>query len=151
MHKIMSKTTVLVSLCLFFVIGSPAAHAKNGTKVLAGTWEISGNPEPTCGVGPFVNLASITGDGAMINVDPVIGTGVGEVHRLGGKKFGVGFFGFINNGTVILRYEVKGRLTLINAGEANGTFTTTISDPSGAPLCAYNGTLAATRLVPDLF
>ena len=151
MHKIMSRTTVLVSLCLFFVIGSPAAYANNGTKVISGTWEISGNPEPTCGVGPFVNLASISRDGTMINVDPLVGTGVGEVHRLGGKKFGVGFFGFINDGVVILRYEVKGRLTLINRGEATGTFTATISDPSGAPICAYDGTLAATRLVPDLF
>lgn len=151
MHQLMSKTTVLATLCLFFVIGSPAAHADNGTAAIAGTWEISGNPEPTCGVGPFVNLASISKDGVLVNVDPVVGTGVGEVHRLGGKEFGVGFFGFINDGITILRYEVKGRLTLIDAGQAAGTFTATISDPFGTPLCAYDGTLAATRLVPDLF
>ena len=151
MQTILSKTTVLISLCLFIIVGSPAVHADSGTQALAGTWEISGNPEPTCGVGPFVNLASISGDGTLINVDPVVGTGVGEVHRLGGKAFGVGFFGFINNGTAILRYEVKGKLMLINAGEATGTFTATISDPQGAPICAYDGTLAATRLVPDLF
>jgi hypothetical protein len=146
----MSKTTIIVSLCLFFAIGSPAAHASNGAAAIAGTWEISGNPEPTCGVGPFVNLASITKGGTLINVDPVLGTGVGEVHRLGGKEFGVGFFGFINDGMAILRYEVKGKLTLIDASQAAGTFTATLFDPTGAPFCAYDGTLAATRLVPDL-
>jgi hypothetical protein len=151
MHKIMSKTTVIVSLCLFFVIGSPAAHASNGAAAIAGTWEISGNPEPTCGVGPFINLASISKDGVLINVDPVVGTGVGEVQRLGGKEFAVGFFGFLNSGMAILRYEVKGRLTLIDASQAAGTFTATITDPLGAPICVYGGTLAATRLVPDLF
>lgn len=151
MHKILSKMAVLVSLCLFFVIGSQAVHADSAMQTLAGTWEISGNPEPTCGTGPFVNLASISADGTLTNVDPVIGTGVGEVHRLGGKEFGVGFFGFINSGMAILRYEVKGRLTLVNSGEASGTFTTTLYDPLGAPICAYDGTLAATRLVADLF
>ena len=151
MHQLMSKTTVLATFCLFFVIGSSAAHADNGASAIAGTWEISGTPEPTCGVGPFVNLASITKGGTLINVDPVLGTGVGEVHRLGGKEFGVGFFGFINDGVAILRYEVTGRLTLEDAGQASGTFTATILDPAGAPLCAYDGTLAATRLVPDLF
>ena len=50
-----------------------------------------------------------------------------------------------------LKLASKEVMMLINAGEATGTFTATISDPQGAPICAYDGTLAATRLVPDLF
>ena len=150
MHYLVSKTTVLVSLCLFFVLGSPVAHADNALTAVAGTWEISGDPEPTCGAGPFVNIASITKGGNVINVDPVVGTALGEVYRIGGKEFGVGFFGFINNGMAILRYEVKGTLTLIDQDQGVGAFTTTLFDPSGAPICAYGGTLAANRLIPAL-
>lgn len=150
MYKKISKPIVLASIWLVFIAGAPAVHADNGVKSIAGTWEINGNPEPTCGVGPFVNLVSISRAGTVINVDPDVGTGVGEVHRTGGKQFGVGFFGFIRTETALLRYEVRGEMTIVNAALLNGTFTATILDPSGNPICAYDGTLVANRLVPDL-
>lgn len=151
MQHFTSKATLLVSICLAFMLATtPAVASGAGVNKIKGTWEIIGNPEPTCGVGPFVNLASISRGGTMVNVDPQLGAGVGEIFRVGGKEFAAGFFGFINTGQAILRYEVSGKLTLVNNAYMNGTFTATLFDPAGQAFCSYNGTIEANRLVPDL-
>ena len=150
MQHITAKATLLVSICLAFMLAATPATAGANVNKIKGTWEVAGNPEPTCGVGPFVNLVSIARGGTLVNVDPELGAGVGEVYRIGGKTFAAGFFGFINTGQAILRYEVSGKLKLVNDGYMTGTFTAVLLDPAGQPFCSYDGTLEGTRLVPDL-
>ena len=133
-------------------LASGPAAAGSFVPQLAGTWEITGTPDPGgCGPqDPFVNFTSITLGGTLINADPEVGTSVGEVYRIGRNRYAVGFFGFINAGPgLTLQYEVQGTLKRINPGEAAGKFRTTVIDPSGViPDCTYEGTISAIRLVP---
>lgn len=139
------KTAALLMMVMPFTLVSAAGH---NIGKLAGTWEIQGTPEPTCGVQPFRNYSSFTRDGKIINVDPEVGTGVGEVYRLNGNRYAAGFFGFINDNGTILSYEVQGKLRLVDAGHFTGFFRTIVSDPAGNPACTYEGTLEGYRLVP---
>ena len=146
------RLTILQSAALLTVslatIPAPAEAAHRNVGFLSGVWEIEGSPEANpCGVGPFTNLVTITRDGKMINVDPNVGTGVGEAYRAGWRKFTAGFFGFINDNGTIIRYEVQGTIELVNRGELGGPFRAILYDPSGAPFCTYEGTITGTRLV----
>lgn len=147
-------TQILISLFLaaaaFAVV--PMASATPPVPALAGTWEITGTPNPG-GCGPstaFTNVATVTRDGHVINVDPSLGTFVGEAYQLGDKTFAVGFFGFISPiPGVRLNLEVQGTLEIAGPGQVTGNFRSTVSDPNGIfPECVYEGTIAGTRLIP---
>lgn len=150
-----AKALKYVFLAIFGLATATAsanAMAAGNARKISGTWEIHGTPDPNaCGVSDFVNLASITRHGAIVNVDPEIGTGVGETYRINAKTYAAGFFGFINTGQGILRYEVQGTLTVLNRGELGGVFRAQILDPAGNLACEYEGSLAAYRLVPASF
>ena len=121
---------------------------------LAGAWQVVGTPDPDSLVpkgcapsDPFTNLVSIGRDGSVTNVDPFVGTGIGDAYRSGKKRYTIGFFGFINAGPgVVLSYEVQGTILQPNLGEVAGKFRTTITDPVGME-CTYEGTIVGTRLV----
>ena len=134
-----------VSLTIGLVNAEPVPAAPGSP--LRGTWEIQGNPDPTCNVPPFVNLSSISREGRIINVDPAVGTGVGESYRTGPNTFAAGFFGFLDDNGTTLTYEVQGMLSLVDASHFTGSFTAFISDLGGNVLCTYGGTLDGYRLV----
>lgn len=113
---------------------------------IAGTWRLMGNPEPTCGVMPFVNFTTITRGGKLINADPEVGTGLGEVRRVSHSKYEANFQGFISSGGPTLVYRVEGELILQNFHHFTGTFTADVADLSGNVLCSYGGTIAADRI-----
>ena len=140
----------ILAIAAFVTLGAAKnASAGSSVGILNGTWEVTGTPDSSpCAPPPFVNLVSITRDGKIINVDPEVGTGVGEAYRISRKTYVAGFFGFINTGQVILRYEVQGELKVINRGEIDGVFLSTIYDPANNPVCQYTGTLEGFRLVP---
>lgn len=113
---------------------------------LSGTWLINGNPEPTCGVPPFVNFTTIDPFGMITNVDPAVGTAVGQARRVAPNSFAASFFGFIDPQTTYAVYSI---LELAGAGGLNATFDVTVSDLSGNALCTYSGTLTGARLASN--
>ncbi len=126
-------------------IAAPAEAAPGNVGALNGVWEVQGTPDANnCNAVPFTNLVAITRDGTITNVDPDVGTGVGEAYRSGRRTFTVGFFGFINSS--VIRYEIQATAKLINYGELRGRFRTTLSD-TGTPFCTFEGTIRATRLI----
>ncbi len=134
----------------FLAAGASANASAGWVGPLSGTWEIHGTPDPAnvCGVSEFTNLTSVTRDGKFVNVDPDVGTGVGEAYRTGRWRYAVGFFGFIPAGDVTLRYEVQGSLRLLDRSHFIGQFRTTIYDPAWNPVCEYEGTIEGFRQVP---
>jgi len=148
MRTTISKAAVFLAISLTFIMTSAEASASHNVRKLAGTWDIQGQPEPTCGVQPFRNFTSISREGKIINSDPEVGTGVGEAYRMGRGKYAAGFFGFISDNGTILSYEVQGTLELLDAGHFTGIFRATVFDPAGNPACTYEGTMEGYRLVP---
>jgi hypothetical protein len=152
MKRLPQKIAAVLLVGMTLSLSSESAVAASFVPQLAGTWEITGTPDASeCGPSnPFTNLSSISVGGALVNSDPVLGTSLGEVYRLGRKTYAVGFFGLISVGPgAPLRYEVQGTLKMINPGEAAGRFRTILPDPTGVNQdCIYEGTIQATRLVP---
>lgn len=151
MKSISRTSTVLFMLAMLtLALVKPASAAQIGNG-LAGLWEITGTPDAGgCGPqDPFMNVVSIGADGTFTNVDPVVGTGVGEVFRIGPNEFGAGFFGYISVGPgPLLRYEVQGELARTNGGEFAGKFRTILTlAETGTEVCTYEGTIAGSRLV----
>ncbi len=125
-----------------------SAEAAGNVGLLSGAWEVQGTPDHNnCGAIPFTNLVAVTRDGTITNVDPVLGAGIGEAYRIKRRTFAAGFFGFINDNGVVLRYEVQGSLKLNNPGQFSGKFRTILYDPSNTPFCEYEGTISGSRLV----
>ena len=150
MKRLPQKWAAMLLLSTVTMFGAGQANAGWVGPKLAGVWEITGTPDAGgCGPSnPFTNLSTIAVDGTITNVDPEVGTAVGEGYKLGGKKYAVGFFGFIPVAPgITLRYEVQGTAVLVNDGEFKGKFRTTISDPAGVPTCTYEGTISGQRLV----
>ncbi len=148
------KLSIPMLLALAFVasLAASPANAAPNVGALAGTWEITGTPQPTaCGPAvPFTNLTSIGRNGEIVNVDPAVGIGVGEAYRTGPKVYAVGFFGFITPAPgIMLKYEVQANATLVNSGEFNGQFRTIVTDTAGViPDCVFEGDIVAFRQVP---
>ncbi len=151
MKRLTQKLTslFLVAALLSFAAGTASAAAF--VPKIAGTWEITGTPDPGgCGPStPFTNVAVITLGGQVTNVDPALGAFVGQAYKLGKKTYAVGFFGYLSPAPGLnLRLEVQGTLKLVNPGEAAGKFRSIVTDPMGNPQCVYEGTIEGTRLVP---
>lgn len=140
----------LLVMALGLTLMTAAAWAENDAKAtrsghqLSGTWVIQGQPEPTCGVTDFVNFASIGRDGRIVNVDPEVGTGVGEAHRIGSVRFTTVFFGFIPEAG--LSYEVQSTLELVDTAHFAGEFHAILLDANGVEVCSYGGTMEGSRL-----
>lgn len=142
---------VTLLLSAIAVFGGATASAGQIGPQVAGAWEITGTPDSSvCGPSdPFVNVVTISADGSIVNVDPLVGTGVGSGYRLG-NQFVVGFFGFISPAPgLTLRYEVQGTTELTSPNAFAGRFRTIVTDPNGViPDCVYEGTISGSRLVP---
>lgn len=151
--KIPTQKLTCLLLAAFVLTAAPGtAAAGPAVPRIAGTWEIVGTPDPG-GCGPsetFVNITTVTREGFVSNVDPVIGASVGQAYKLGKKRYAIGFFGFISPAPgLTLRLEVQSTLRQLNAGEATGRFRSIVTDPNGIiPECVYEGTISGNRLVP---
>lgn len=132
-------------------LASATANAGSFSRSMAGTWETFGTPDPgQCGpTASFTNLTTITRDGTVVNVDPEVGTAVGNTYRIKKNRFAAGFFGFISPAPgITLKYEVQATAKLLNHGEFTGKFRTTIVDMAGViPDCTYEGVISGHRLV----
>lgn len=152
MKRVSQKWLALVSLAIAATALSGNAQAGWVGPKLAGIWETVGTPDPSaCGPSSsFENVSTISLDGTVTNVDPAVGTAVGDSYRIGGKKYVLGFFGFISPAPgITLRYEVQGKLKLVNRGYFVGKFRTIVTDTNGVlPDCIYEGTIEGHRLVP---
>jgi hypothetical protein len=132
---------VWVVLILGLVLSLPAMARHNG---LAGTWEVAGTPDPSSMVDPFVNLARISRDGSIVNVDPTEGAAVGEWRRVGPRTYTVTFYGFFPGN---LRFKVEGLVELSHGGNRfSGPFVTELSDSSGNVVFSFGGEVDASRL-----
>lgn len=151
-----TRKTVFSLLLASATLFTTAPDAEAGfVPFVAGTWQISGTPAPNnCNVtDPFTNVAVISFDGTIVNSDPVVGTGVGEVFRIGRFKYGVGFFGAFSPAPgALVKYEVQGTLNANWDGTASGQFRTILTQVgSPFPPCVYEGTLTGYKLSPMQF
>jgi hypothetical protein len=130
--------------------GFSAPHEGAGKRP-AGTWTVQGTPA-TQAVPPFVNFASFTRDGRIVNVDPAVGTALGEWAGAGGHEFKVTFAGFAVMNGQILKYKVRALIAMGEDGDTfSGAFRSDVSDLNGNPVLSYDGTVLATRIeVEDL-
>lgn len=151
MTRLPQKLTLLIG-AMMIASGAFAAAAAGGVgPKLAGVWEITGTPDPG-GCGPteaFENIVVISTDGSITNVDPNVGTGVGDAYRQKGNTYVLGFFGYLTPPGLILRYEIQGTAELVDPGTFHGKFRAIVQDTAGAiPDCVYEGTVVGERLVP---
>jgi hypothetical protein len=111
---------------------------------LPGTWEVTGTPDPASMVDPFVNLARISKDGGIVNVDPSEGTAVGGWKYLGAGHYVVTFHGFLPGG---LRFKVEGLVQTVDGGSRfTGPFVTDVMDPGGNVVFSFSGTVTGIRI-----
>lgn len=120
---------------------TPAAAQSPGNQP-AGFWLVEGTPDPASGVPPFLNIATITKDGQIINVTPD-GAFVGGWERLSGHEYAVTFTGFAPGP---LRIVVYGTVTLDTGGQHfAGPFRTELLDLEDNLVFAFEGTVSAWR------
>lgn len=117
-----------------------------------GVWEVVGTPDdparPT-----LSNIGLGSADGGLVNVDPALGTGVGDVQRVSGRTHTAVFFGPIDlGGGTIGRYRVDATVDIFPVqGTASGRFRTAILAPDGTELDSWEGSLTATRIAGGPF
>lgn len=134
-----------VALVLGLVLSLPVLAGDNR---LSGTWEVAGTPDATSQVEPFVNLARISRDGGIVNVDPNEGAAVGDWEHLQGHWYKVGFQGFLPAGNgPSLRFKVDAIVKLAGNGKRfRGPFVTDVMDSAGNVVFSFGGEVEATRL-----
>lgn len=152
-HSLRSSVLTFLSSLSLLIAGAGYAPMTladgNVGPAVEGTWLI----RIIGGAGaPFVevtNIASVGRDGQLVNVDPVLGTAVGEVSRMRDRQFRLGFWGIADQGGFPVRYEVRATARLIHQDLMGGDFRTVLTDLSGNLLAEYVGTIEGSRLVPQ--
>ena len=146
MKSVPALTAAAAILALYALSASAAPQVNE----LAGIWEITGTPYPGNSCAPpasFVNTVKVSSDGSILNVDPFLGAGVGEVHRLRGKTFALGIFGYLPTPPpVVLGYEIQATGTVTGPDTVVGEFRTILGTG-----CVYTGTIEGTRLYAQPF
>jgi|SRR6056297_1168741 len=151
MKSVPALTAAAAILALYALSASAAPQVNE----LAGIWEITGvpvevteDPDGSCELpGSFVNTVKVSSDGSILNVDPFLGAGVGEVHRLRGKTFALGIFGYLPTPPpVVLGYEIQATGTVTGPDTVVGEFRTILGTG-----CVYTGTIEGTRLYAQPF
>ncbi|HRQ64935.1 MAG TPA: hypothetical protein PKZ76_08730 [Xanthomonadaceae bacterium] len=143
-NSILRATAVLGLLVVGLAVWSVPLPAQAAGNQVAGYWLVHGIPDPATGLPPFNNLASLSGDGQVINVDPGIGTAVGGWERLAGRRYAVTFTGFLDGSGS--RYVVTAVLSLQAGGqELHGRFHTQFMDPLGNVFFEFGGDVMGLR------
>ena len=149
MKRIGLKTLVWIALPLLLSVHEASA-AGWPPKGIVGTWIVEGQPDPSSGVEPFVNIATAgrngltLGDGTVVNVDPTVGTAVGTWKHAGGPTYTTTFSGFL---TPALRYVVRATLN-VTGDTFTGPFNAEVLDLDGNLLFQYTGTVNGVRQGP---
>jgi hypothetical protein len=121
------------------------SEARN-TQTIAGSWTVRGTPAPESGIPPFVNVASATKDGRLVNVDPFLGTGVGEWEKTENRRFAVTFMHLTTRNGQPIGIKVRSRFELDRDGkEFEGPFTTEIFDSNGNLTGSFTGWVQGVR------
>lgn len=139
----MQRLTFILCAALTLAM-APATPAQADGSNIAGLWEIEGTPEGAPGPA-FTNLARMSKDGALLNLDPWFGTGLGRWKNLGGGQYSIHFTHyFLDAGNV-------GEVTVMATGELSndkqvfyGDFLTEISI-GGALVDSVTGSVEGTR------
>ena len=140
--------TLLRSLTIVVTLASGTALA--GPNPLEGVWLITGTPAPKSGMPQFTNVGIIDRRGTIVNSDPDVGTGLGQMFRMTDGKFAAGFFGSFRDETgTLIRYEVQGTVQPVGLMDFTGTYRTILSSVSGDVLAVIEGELAGQRLHPQ--
>lgn len=142
MNAIQRLTFILCTILTLAL--APAAPAQADGSNITGLWEIQGTPEGAPGPA-FTNLTRIARDGALLNLDPWFGAGLGQWEILGGGQYSISFTHyFLDAGTV-------GEVTVTATGELSndkqlfhGEFLTEIS-VGGALVDSVSGSVEGTR------
>lgn len=117
----------------------------------AGFYEVVVTPDAATGIPPFVNVAVITADGRILNIDPSLGgAGVGELRRASGNMFDLTFIGFMPDGPPWGRFTVNGTVEVSAAGFV-GPFRTTLRAPNGEVVFGFAGMVEAQRQTVEGF
>lgn len=134
----------LTKLALVSILVLPVmAFADNSAVQLAGIWKVEGIPDAGVPVAPFVNIATISSDGTITNIDPTFGAGVGTIRKVPGNQFAISFFHLVPGGSIL---EVQGSVTDHTADAYSAPFTTTFRDMDGNIQFSFTGTVYGTRL-----
>lgn len=151
MKRIDFKILAWITLPLVLSVASASAHGLptplNG---IVGLWVIEGQPDPASGVAPFVNIATAArdgfslGEGTVVNVDPMVGTAVGNWKYVGGSAYKVRFSGFLSPA---VRYVVRASLN-VTGDTFTGPFNAEVLDLNGVVLFQYGGTVNGARQGP---
>src|SRR5215831_2430213 len=107
-------------MALMVALLATVASAQSGSDVkrtLAGSWIVDVTPAPESGIPPFVNLASFTRDGRIINVSPTEGAAVGEWIKTNSGQFAVTFMGFAKVGADFLLAKIRATLEVHDSGD----------------------------------
>ncbi|MDH3747377.1 MAG: hypothetical protein OER97_04155 [Gammaproteobacteria bacterium] len=133
------------------IISKDAVASDRHGRTLVGSWviTISSDAFPE-----FTNLGTITRDGAVINSDPVFGSGHGAWKRVSGGRFAIKFLGLVppDNpdfppGTEL---TVSGTITVSNDGAtASGPFETVFVNPAIGEVFRFSGTVDFDRITVD--
>jgi hypothetical protein len=107
---------------------------------------VNGTPAPESGLPPFVNVAFITKDGRLVNVDPFSGTSVGEWAKASHDRYAVTFMTFTTQNGDVLRIRVRATLEIDGTGdEFSGPFHTEVFDSGENLVLEFDGTVHGTR------
>jgi hypothetical protein len=125
------------------------AVTKKG-KNLTGSWVINVLPAQESGVPPFVNLATCTKDGGIVNASiHLMSSGHGQWTKTQGGGFAVTFIHlqFDENGQFAGTVKIRAYVMLDNSGnQFGGPFKTDFFDAGGNPLFSIEGTVDAARI-----
>ena len=116
------------------------AGINSGRSPLQGAWQVEIIPDKG---DPFININTFDHDGAVVNVSPVFGAGVGESYRVGPNAFHIEFHGFNDLNS---RFLATGTVSLDGPDTFSGDYVTGIYDLDGTLLFEIEGTLIGNRL-----
>lgn len=132
-------------LCTILTLAlAPAAAARAQGGNIAGLWEIQGTPDGAPGPA-FTNLVQIGGNGALTNLDPWFGTGLGQWQTLGGGQYAVSFTHYFVDAGGVGEITVEGTVEISSDKESfQGGFLTEIRI-GGILVNSFGGTVEGTR------
>ena len=155
-----SNAIMAIAAAMFISFSIGAAPASAGNDKFLGVWEVTVQPMGA----PFTvpNIAANTADGRIVNSDPTFGAGHGLWEKIGNRKYAVSLTHIIDAslspfpappGQPFVRVTVEGVTKVKKDGQtASGTFVTTFSDLTGAPIGSFEGDVSFSRykIAPDL-
>lgn len=143
-----SMGCILAAIGILPLTGAAQAMAdgSNTHNSPAGSWIVTVTPDPQSGLPTETNIATLTEDGRIVNVEANGNVSAGSWKKTGAQRFGVTFMGLFIENDQRFRLKVRAACRLTEQGnEFEGPFTTEIFDSAGTLLFSVSGTVHATR------